>query len=910
MCLMKYNLKPISNVTLRANNTNLVELNGTAVLTCSVSSGTSLAYRWLNGSSEVTLTANTGVQIGNGSSTLTIASVTRYDQGPFRCNVSNGISYGTSQPLALNISYGPSDPTLTVAPMKSAHKTGSNITLSCATESNPPATFQWVFEGRYLNQYSRNLSLDNAKVNQTGSYKCLVTNPVTLRFTSGIIMLRIVGKTALTFKLTPISAVDVRYAGRPPILFASVTLSCDVTGPVDFIRWWKNGQELTADNRTAVSMDNKTVTVNPIQLTDSGDNYQCQAFNSVSNMTSPSNYLVVNYGPEKPVITGKSMAMTGHSVTFNCSASSQPPSFYNWFFNGSQVATGSEFTTGPLNLSSSGMYTCMASNSITEQNSTTYTMLTVWAPVTMTTVKVVGPQPIENQTFTLSCMSAGSVDSILWMMNNKPLYADNRKVFSMKNATLTFNPVLQYDMGNYQCAASNPFSNMTSDYYNLIVNYGPERPAITGPTLAMSGASVTFNCSASSQPPSFYNWFFNGSQVATGSEFMTGLLNLNSSGMYTCVAYNNVTDKNSTAYAMLSVIDPISAVQIAMPLKPAIEDHPYTLSCEVTGPVVYIQWWKNGQALMADNRTVFSMDNTTVILNPVRRSNNGDYQCQAGNAVSNMISSPHRVWVNYGPENTVIIGPTAGETGRRVTFRCLASSQPPSSYQWFFNGSQLANGSEYMTGHLTFNSSGKYSCVAYNNVTKQNSTAYTMLTVIEAIESVMVKASTIPIAYKMLTLTCEITGPYDSISWLKDNTTVNVSSSYPASNMSLYTVNNSLHFNPVTKSNNGNYQCATTNQYGLHRSAKYTLLANYGPLGVDIIGPNTVVLGSVVTVTLRCNADSQPTSKYKWLFNHQSEVGTGAILGVQRAGEYVCLATNPVTNITMSKTVGLGVTGK
>lgn len=93
---------PVSNVTLRANATSLVEYNDTAVLMCSVSNGSSLTYVWLNDSSVVT--DGMGVQLSDEGATLTLIGVTRYDEGPFRCNVSNGISHETSLPVHLNIS--------------------------------------------------------------------------------------------------------------------------------------------------------------------------------------------------------------------------------------------------------------------------------------------------------------------------------------------------------------------------------------------------------------------------------------------------------------------------------------------------------------------------------------------------------------------------------------------------------------------------------------------------------------------------------------------------------------------------------------------------------------------------------------------------------------------------------------
>uniref|UniRef100_A0A8C8F4G9 Ig-like domain-containing protein n=1 Tax=Oncorhynchus tshawytscha TaxID=74940 RepID=A0A8C8F4G9_ONCTS len=172
--------KPISNVTLRANDTNLVELNDTAMFTCSVSSGTSLSYRWMNGSSEVT--ASDRVRLGGGYSTLTIVSVTRHDEGPFRCEIINGISNGTSQPIGLNVRYGPSNLTMMVVPEMTightAYKTGSDITLSCSAQSKPAESYKWRFNGMFLNEQSPQLSLQNTRENQTGSYACLAYNNV------------------------------------------------------------------------------------------------------------------------------------------------------------------------------------------------------------------------------------------------------------------------------------------------------------------------------------------------------------------------------------------------------------------------------------------------------------------------------------------------------------------------------------------------------------------------------------------------------------------------------------------------------------------------------------------------------------------------------------------------------------
>eukprot|EP00063_Salmo_salar_P081991 XP_014056826.1 PREDICTED: hemicentin-2-like isoform X3 [Salmo salar] len=885
--------EPISNVTLRAKATDLVESNDTSIFTCSVSSGTSLSYRWLNGSSEVT--ASDRVWLGGGNSTLTIVSVTRHDEGPFRCEVINGISNGTSQPIGLNVRYGPSNLTMMVVPEMTightAYKTGSVITLSCSAQSKPTESYKWRFNEAFLNEQSPQLSLQNTRENQTGSYACLAYNNVTLRFASMTTMIKIV---------EPISAVSLNRDGKPPILDQSFTLRCEVTGPVDYIIWLMNGQLISLNNRTFFSTDNNTMVINPIQFSDNGE-YLCEAFNAVSNLTSIAYTHVVNFGPERPAVTSPDIAMTGHIVTFNCSASSQPPSQFSWFFNGSQVAAGSAYETGPLTLASQGEYTCVAFNNITGKNSTVSKMLTIIVQVTMAMVKVMGSQVIADYMFTMTCETAGTIYSIHWMRNGWPLYADNRTDFSMDNNTLTFNSVQHSDNGDYQCSAYNPLSNMTSPEYRLIVNYGPERPVIMSPDIAMTGHIMTFKCSASSQPPSQFSWFFNGSQVAAGSVYETGPLTLDNHGEYNCVAFNNITGRNSTVSKMLTIIVPVTMSTVKVIGAKPIADYMFTLTCETSGTIYSIQWMRNGWSLYAENRTDFSMDNNTLIFNSIQHSDNGDYQCSASNPFSNMTSPYYKLIVNYGPELPIITGPALGETGHNVTFNCSASSQPLSQFSWFFNGSQVATGSAFETGPLTLASHGNYTCVAFNNITVRNSTVSKMLIVVATVTMTIVKViGAQPILNERFSLTCGTTGTVYSIQWTRNGWPLNSSNSTDFSMN-----NNTLTFNSLQHSDNGDYQCSASNPFSNMTSPYYKLIVNYGPEMPIITGPALGETGH--NVTFNCSASSQPLSQFSWFFNG-SQVATGSKyetgpLTLASHGNYTCVAFNNITvrNSTVSK---------
>uniref|UniRef100_A0A8C4TGE6 Ig-like domain-containing protein n=1 Tax=Erpetoichthys calabaricus TaxID=27687 RepID=A0A8C4TGE6_ERPCA len=83
-------------------------------------------------------------------------------------------------------------------------------------------------------------------------------------------------------------------------------------------------------------------------------------------------------------------------------------------------------------------------------------------------------QPIENKTFSLTCDASGQVESIHWVKNDQPLSPSGNITLSPDSKTLSFNPVLRSDNGDYKCTASNPASKMSSEVYTLTVNSGSD----------------------------------------------------------------------------------------------------------------------------------------------------------------------------------------------------------------------------------------------------------------------------------------------------------------------------------------------------------------------------------------------------------------------------------------------------
>ncbi|XP_039886145.1 carcinoembryonic antigen-related cell adhesion molecule 1-like [Simochromis diagramma] len=263
----------VSNVLVTSSSTDLVEFNASVSLSCSAS-GSSLSFLWLNGSSEVT--ASDRVQLTDGGSSLTIINVTRFDQGPFRCRVSNPISTGTSDPVNLSISYGPENINLILPPSQEYFAVGSDISLTCTVGSRPPAQFNWFLNGDQLPDTGSEVRLMNVNMSNSGNYSCQAFNNKTLRSQTSqpsaiTVLEKISGPSILLNSSTNLPAEGT-----------SVSLTCEASGSVFTRNWMKDGSKLTLTDNMSLSDNNRVLTFNTLEKKDEGK-YFCNISNPVSS---------------------------------------------------------------------------------------------------------------------------------------------------------------------------------------------------------------------------------------------------------------------------------------------------------------------------------------------------------------------------------------------------------------------------------------------------------------------------------------------------------------------------------------------------------------------------------------------------------------------------------------------------
>uniref|UniRef100_A0A4W4E7M7 Ig-like domain-containing protein n=1 Tax=Electrophorus electricus TaxID=8005 RepID=A0A4W4E7M7_ELEEL len=185
----------------------------------------------------------------------------------------------------------------------------------------------------------------------------------------------------------------------------------------------------------------------------------------------------------------------------------------------------------------------------------------------------------------------------------------------------------------------------------------------------------------------------------------------------------------------LNVFEKISQVTLNDSTGLLIEGRSFSnLTCEGSGTILSTEWMKDYQILSPSNSVIFSPDNKTVLIGPVRRSDSGEYQCTLSNPVSSD-TAKFIMTVNYGPDKVVIGGPSEVEVqAKALTFECITESIPTASYTWEFNGTNTGVTTvSFIVELVHFENSGKYTCIAQNHVTKLNASGSHALVVKEKV---------------------------------------------------------------------------------------------------------------------------------------------------------------------------------
>ncbi|XP_055106328.1 pregnancy-specific beta-1-glycoprotein 6-like isoform X1 [Symphalangus syndactylus] len=182
---------------ITTKNLNPWENKDVIAFTCEPKSENYTYMWWLNGQS---LPVSPRVKQPIENRTLILPSVTRNEKGPYRCEIRDQYGGILSDPVTLNVLYGPDLPS--IYPSFANYRSGDNLSLSCFADSNPPAQYSWTINGKFLLS-GQKLSIPHITTKHRGLYACSVRNSATGKESS----------RTITVKVSETGSPQVTYAG-------------------------------------------------------------------------------------------------------------------------------------------------------------------------------------------------------------------------------------------------------------------------------------------------------------------------------------------------------------------------------------------------------------------------------------------------------------------------------------------------------------------------------------------------------------------------------------------------------------------------------------------------------------------------------------------------------------------------
>ncbi|XP_071095066.1 contactin-5-like [Haliotis cracherodii] len=389
------------------------------------------------------------------------------------------------------------------------------------------------------------------------------------------------------------------------------------------------------------------LTMYNVMLTDAG-HYRCDRWLC-------DNVLVVQKPPAKPFIHGSDAAVVRGNLRLTCISGAQSlpreyrqPLSYIWRGNSKLLERGGEYAMeGPhliitdVNICHRGRYSCQ-----TKERG----LASVWSDDV--SVDIIGPAPhvsapvhaTPGQTLTLTCSSPAWSRSrathvaYTWRRNNVPVKSGGR--YQMREGTLTITDARKEDEGTYSCRTEQ--DTLASDWSETteVLILDPV-PHVSAPVHATPGQTLTLTCSSPAWSRSrathvAYTWRRNNVPVKSGGRYQLeeGTLTITDArkedeGTYSCQTEQDTLASDWSETTEVLIWDP--APHVSAPVQ-ATPGQTVTLTCSSpawsrsqTTHVAYT-WRRNNVQVKSGGR--YQLEEGTLTITDARKEDEGTYSCQ------------------------------------------------------------------------------------------------------------------------------------------------------------------------------------------------------------------------------------------------------------------------------------------
>ncbi|XP_075998447.1 contactin-1a [Genypterus blacodes] len=542
--------------------------------------------------------------------------------------------------------------------------------------------------------------------------------------------------------------VDTIYPEESPE--AKITMNCQArANPPATYKWRLNGKDIDINADSPCSlMGGNLVISNPSKSLHEGT-YSCVATNDYGTVISRDASMQFGYldffsSEERESVRVKE----GQGAVLLCAP---PPHYpaelsFRWMLNEFPVfvpldkrrfvsqITGNLYIS-KVDSSDSGNYACfITSPSISKSVFSNFIPLVPLAegparkyPADLK-VKFPDSTALLGQDITLECFALGNpVPEIRWKKVNGQLPANHE--VAMSGAHLQLFNVQFEDAGMYQCEAVN---SKGKDYHSaqLSVEAYPEWEEYINSTERDLSSEYTMTCAASGKPKPHIRWLKNGKEYKR-EEMKFSRLTFSDSGMYQCIAENRhaviIANAELRVYACAPTFEhnPVKKVLAARNGRVVIECRPKA----APKPAIF---WSKGTELLHNSTRVFILEDGSLEILNVTRSDEGRYTCFAENDrgkanSTGSLSVTDATKITLAPSNADVV------VGNSTWMQCAAShdSSLDITFIWTLDGRVVdlhkesqhyqrgPNGSsngELLITNAQLKHAGRYTCTAQTPV--------------------------------------------------------------------------------------------------------------------------------------------------------------------------------------------------
>ncbi|XP_039283560.1 Down syndrome cell adhesion molecule-like protein Dscam2 isoform X27 [Nilaparvata lugens] len=591
----------------------------------------------------------------------------------------------------------------------------SQITLLCPAQGFPVPMYRWykfldgssrkqavVMDDR-VKQVSGTLIIREAKVEDSGKYLCVVNNSV-----GGESVETVLTVTApLAAGVEPTTqTVDF---GRPAIF------RCNYEGnPVKTVSWLKDGKSIAGHEESVLRIES-------VRKEDKGM-YQCFVRNEQESAQASAE-LKLGGRFEPPQIRhsfNEETMQPGPSVFLKCVASGNPTPEITWELDARKLSNSDRLQVGQyvtmngdvvshLNISSvqtndGGLYRCVASSKVGSAEHAA--RLNVYG---LPFVRPIDKKMIvAGETLFVTCPVAGyPIESIVWERDGRQLPI-NRKQKVFPNGTLIIENVERMsDQATYTCVAKNSQGFSSRGTLEVQVLVPPRmKPFTFGEDPLEEGQSASVQCAISDGDlPINITWWLNGVQLVSGEDVSIAKIGKRASSLnIDVVEHHHVGNYTCTGQNAAGMSSYSAALTVNVPPRWILEptDKAFAqgsdakIECKADGfPKPVVTWKKATGDSPGDykdlktNNPDIKMDEGTLSINNIQKTNEGYYLCEAGNGIGSGLSAVIMISVQAPPQFEIKIRNQTARRGEPTVLQCEARGEKPIGILWNMNNKRL-----------------------------------------------------------------------------------------------------------------------------------------------------------------------------------------------------------------------------